>query len=297
MREVLTSVSTAAGNLRAIARFPDAEGPVPGVVLVDGALEGTADGWGTLPQILVDFGVAVLSHDKPGCGGSPGSWLDQTFEDRAHETLAAVDLLRSQSGVDPVRVGLLGASQGGWISMIAASLAPDAVSHIVSISGGGVSVIAQERYRLSNAVGADPEAMAWVDERFRRLLAGESPTSILARQAAFTARPWYEGACFAYDQLDFLTWAQRIGPFDPVTVLPDVRCRVFGAFGGADPDMPAAPNVVALTAALPPNPAHAFAIFPGADHGLCLPNDDESAPLADRLAPGFLPMLRSWLHA
>ncbi len=113
MREVLTAVPTEAGDLRAIARFPEADGLLPGLVLVDGALEGKADGWGSFPKILTGFGVAVLSHDKPGCGGSPGSWYDQTFDDRARETLAAVRCLAGQPGVDPDRIGLFGVSQGG----------------------------------------------------------------------------------------------------------------------------------------------------------------------------------------
>ncbi len=121
-------------------------------------------------------GAAVLAHDKPGCAGSPGDWRKQTFDDRARESLAAVELLRVQPGVDPSRVGLLGISQGGWISYIAASLAPEKVSHLVSVSGPGVSVAEQERYRIGCAVGGNPEALAWVDQRSRRLLAGEDPT-------------------------------------------------------------------------------------------------------------------------
>src|SRR5215469_9487472 len=111
MRETVTSVTTPAGDLRAIVRHPDLEGPLPGLVLVDGALAGTADGWGQLPATLVGFGVVVLSHDKPGCGGSPGDWREQTFDDRARESLAAIEVLREQHDIDPGRIGLLGVSQ------------------------------------------------------------------------------------------------------------------------------------------------------------------------------------------
>lgn len=99
MRETVTSVSTAAGDLRAIVGHPDVEGPLPGVVLVDGALEGTADGWGQFAALVAGCGAVVLSHDKPGCGGSPGDWREQTFDDRARESLAAVEVLRAQPGV------------------------------------------------------------------------------------------------------------------------------------------------------------------------------------------------------
>ncbi len=66
--------------------------------------------------------------------------------------------------------------------MIAASMAPEAISHVVSMSGGGVSVLEAERHRLSNSVAGDPEAMAFADERFERLAAGQAPESILEWQ-------------------------------------------------------------------------------------------------------------------
>jgi hypothetical protein len=44
------------------------------------------------------------------------------------------------------------------------------------------------------------------------------------------------------------------------------------------------------------DPEAMAAVFPGADHGLYI-TDDDTLPLADRLAPGFLPMLQAWLRA
>ncbi len=136
MREAVTSVPTAMGELRALVRCPDEDGAsLPGVVLVDGAGEGTAEDWGEYPERLVSFGAVVLSHDKPGGGGSPGDWREQTLEDLAGETLAAVEVLRAQPSVDASCVSLLGVSQGGWVSLIAASLAPEAISRVVTVSG------------------------------------------------------------------------------------------------------------------------------------------------------------------
>jgi hypothetical protein len=298
MREITTSVSTAMGDLRALVSYPDEVGGLaPGLVLVDGALAGTADGWGKRPEVLAGFGVVVLSHDKPGCGGSPGDWREQTLEDRARETLAAVEMLRRQPGVDPERVGLLGVSQGAWVSLIAASMAPDAIRHLVCVSGPGVSVVEQERYRLKCSVNGDPEAMAWVDERARRIIAGENPESIIAAQQAYADRPWYQAATLAYDEPEFLRFGQRIISFDPAAVLPQVRCPVFAAFGGADESVPIAASVARFLAFLPESPQHAVAVFPGADHGLFVADEDDPESLADQLAPGYLPMLQAWLTA
>jgi hypothetical protein len=35
----------------------------------------------------------VLTHDRAGCGGSPGDWLTQTLDDRAAEELAGAPRL------------------------------------------------------------------------------------------------------------------------------------------------------------------------------------------------------------
>jgi pimeloyl-ACP methyl ester carboxylesterase len=263
MRDVTTSIQSAAGELRAIVGYPGpggtppGSGALPGLVLVDGAGPSAADQWGEQPATFGGCGAVVLTHDKPGCGGSPGDWREQDLAGRAADTLAALEVLRAQPGVDPGRVGLLGISQGGWVSYLAASLAPRAVRHLVVISGPGVDGFEQERYRIGCAVNGDPEALAWVDERARLLLAGADPTAITARQLSYTGRPWYEGACEHYGP-DLLPLYARIGGFDPADVLP---------------------------------------VFPAAGHALMLSPWDESAPYAPQLAPGSLPMLTGWLAA
>jgi uncharacterized protein len=299
MSEIPATVPAAAGDLQAIVTYPDgaaaASAGLPGVVLVDGSGEGSADGWGRWVAAIAGCGAVVLAHDKPGCGESPGDWREQSIADRAAESLAAVEVLRSQPGVDPDRVGLLGVSQGGWVAYLAASLRPSAISQLVAISGPGVSVAEQERFRISSAVGDDPEAMAWVDERTALILARTEPAAILAAQRRFADRPWFEAACGIYDIPELLPLAARILGFDPAPALAAIQCRVFAAFGGADPTVPVSRSVAILSRQLPSSPWHALAVFPGADHNLFTEEPDERVPLAKQLAPGFLPMLAAWL--
>jgi len=146
---------------------------------------------GEQPATFAGCGAVVLTHDKPGCGGSPGDWHEQTLEDRASDSLAALEVLRRQPGVDPGPGRLPGHQPGGWVAYLAASQAPRDVRQVVTISGPGVSVAEQERYRIACAVGSDEEALAWVDDRARRPLAGENPASVAARQLAHADRPWY----------------------------------------------------------------------------------------------------------
>src|SRR5690606_14590386 len=145
--ETDTVVPTAAGDLGAIVRVPG-PGVLPGVVLVDGSGDGDRHDWGGWPEWIADAGAVVLRHDKPGCGGSPGRWTDQSLEDRARESLAAVRVLRAHPATAGQPIGLYGISQGGWVALIAAALAPEEVDFIICHSGPGTTPAAQERARI-----------------------------------------------------------------------------------------------------------------------------------------------------
>ncbi|NED98258.1 alpha/beta hydrolase [Phytoactinopolyspora alkaliphila] len=304
--EIDAVVPTAVGDLGALIRIPDADTPLPGVVLVDGSGEGDRYDWGGWPEWIGDAGSVVLRHDKPGCGGSPGHWTEQTLQDRARESLAAVEMLRRHPAVAGQPVGLYGISQGGWVSLIAAAMQEPSVDFVVCHSGPGVSPAEQERVRIGRELRASglsgddvAEAMAWVDERAARILRGDSPESISADQERFAARPWYSIATTgAYDDPDVLRFASRIFAFDPLTVLPKVTCPVLTLLGGADTLIPVPASVAAFAEHLPPSPdGHGLAVFPGADHGLYMADPDPAMPRRDQLAPGYLQMVEGFLSA
>jgi uncharacterized protein len=62
------------GNVLAgSVKFPRGEGPWPGVVTLQGSGATERDNFGYIPaswEIFLGAGVAVLSYDKPGVGGS-----------------------------------------------------------------------------------------------------------------------------------------------------------------------------------------------------------------------------------
>ena len=302
--EEWTSVPSAAGDLRALTWIPEAAGPLPGIVLVDGSGDGACDDWGEWPERFVACGAVVLAHDKPGCGGSPGNWLEQTFEDRARESLAALAVLRAHPACAGRPVGLLGFSQGGWVALLAATLGE--VDFVVSLSGPGVSPEVQDRVRIERelqARGVDPaaiaEALEWIDERARRLRAGESVEDVLADQLRLADRDWYAGATQYFDNLPALSFISRLLDFDPVPVLQRVSCPVLALFGAADTLVPVLPSVNAYAAHLPelPGDPHGIAVFPGADHGLFTADPDPAVPRTEQLAPGFLPMVAGFLSS
>lgn len=278
---------TTVRDLRAGIWRPDEK---TGLVVVDGSGDGAFDQFGDWPERLAACGAAVLVHDKPGCGGSPGHWSEQTLDDRAAESLAAVEVLRRRIGDGPV--GLFGISQGGWVSLLAA--ATGAVDFVVTLSGPGVSPAAQERVRImkdlqGDGVGAADvaEALDWLDERTRRLLTGEPVADVLAYQRRFAGRPWFTIATRHFDTPATMGFLAGIIGFEPATVLPRVPCPVLALFGAADPMIPVPESVAAFATHLPPRPENGIAVFPGADHGLFVDG---------RRAPGFFPLLTEFLR-
>jgi len=298
------AIPTALGALRAGVWVPDLPGPLPGIVLVDGSGDGAYDDWGGWPERIADCGAVVLTHDKPGSGGSPGNWMDQDLDDRCVETLSAIRVLRAQPEVAGP-IGLFGVSQGAWVAMLAATSDSSSVDFIVSMSGPGVSVHEQDRHRIEVALRSSKlppsdvdEALIWIDERTRRLLAGESLDQIIDEQRLRASRPWSPIALEFFDQPEALRYLARVLAFDPVPILPLIACPVLTLFGAADTLVPVTASVEAFTKHLPrlPGDPNGLAVFPGAYHGLFTADPIDGVERTSQLAPGFLPMVTAFIE-
>jgi pimeloyl-ACP methyl ester carboxylesterase len=305
MRKEPTVVPTAVGDLRAAISLPDSPGPHIGIVLVDGSGDGVADGWGPWPGVLTGCGAVVLTHDKPGCGGSPGDWTMQTFEDRARESLSALAVLRSHPEVAG-SAGLFGVSQGGWVALLAATLGTAEVDFVISVSGPGVSPRIQERWRIEQdlrSAGLPREAIVdalhWVDERTRRLLDGEPVETVLGTQAERSDESWYDLTTRQFDTVEALGFLVRVLAFEPADVLPRVPCPVLALFGADDTLVPVSSSVIAFATHLPERPGqpHGIAVLPRADHGLFTAAPAAGVDRADQLAAGAIPMIRDFVAA
>ncbi|MCB5282021.1 alpha/beta hydrolase [Arthrobacter sp. AL08] len=297
-------VSTAAGDLNALIHYRPSPLPQPGLVLVDGSGDGTADGWGGAVDLLVSCGTVVLTHDKPGCGNSSGDWRTQSLTARADESLAAAALLRSHPAVAGVGCGFYGVSQGGWVALIAAAL--DArIQFVISNSGPGVSPAFQDRFRILNNLRQDgqddislAEAGRWLDDRADRLLSGQAPGEVLTRQETFSGRTWYEIATRYFDTVEMLGFLRQVLDFDPAQILPRVQCPVLALLGASDAMVPVPESLAAFSSLLRPLPGnpHGIAVFPGAGHGLFIEDPDPTKDRASQLAPGFIPMVHAFIH-
>src|SRR5262249_31353091 len=79
-------------------------------------------------------GFAVLAYDKRGSGESTGNVEISDYEDLARDVTSAANFLRTRNEIARSKIGLVGRSEGAWVSTIAAS--HDAVIAFVIMSSG-----------------------------------------------------------------------------------------------------------------------------------------------------------------
>lgn len=128
-------------ELHYVIDLPERSGPFPAVVFGHGSGEKTVRDYEAFAQRAIDRGIAILRYDKRGTGESGGTHVksgDPAVNDfiptLAGDMAAAAALLASHPDVDPLRVGLMGESQAGWVMPMAAVLEPD-VRFVVALSG------------------------------------------------------------------------------------------------------------------------------------------------------------------
>jgi uncharacterized protein len=292
-------------SLAGVLGLPSGPGPHPAVVFVHGS--GPADrDQGLIPLLRDRFtreGIAVLSYDKPGVGGSTGTWTSQSFEDRAGEALAAARFLRGQPAIDPRAVGLLGGSQGGWVAPLAATMGE--VAFVIAVSGPGMTPAAQELYRVEHELRAD----GFGDDQVERALgvtracqealrAGRPAGEILDETKSVQGEPWFGRLLLHEATPEVLEFDGRIQDFDPVPVLERVRCPLLGIWGARDLLVPAHHSLATFAAALAKsgNPNVRLEIFPEADHGLRRAATGGLNPAERAHVPGFFPSMTGWIR-
>lgn len=113
---------------------------VPALVLVHGGPGGqTRVGYSPLVQYLVNHGYAVLGVNNRGSSGYGKSFYK--MDDKNHGDKDLKDCiwgkkwLQEQSYIDPEKIGIIGGSYGGYMTMAAMTFAPDEFSVGVNLFG------------------------------------------------------------------------------------------------------------------------------------------------------------------
>lgn len=246
------------------------DGPIALLVHGDGAQDRSSDG-GYLPLIntLTEAGISVFSWDKPGVGASTGNWLDQSMQDRAAETVAALAALRALPGADGRALGLIGFSQAGWVLPRVPGLTDEA-SFMVLI-GAAISWQEQGAYYTTQRLEAEGQSAAMIAELLQAQQAENlisfAPAAIYADYLALEAKAGTaDDALMSEARFGFV---QRSFDEDVRSLLPGLALPVLVLSGADDLNVDGAQTVSVYRATLAgANPDNRFELLPGATHSL-----------------------------
>jgi len=256
-REVRVGVDAATLTL------PSGAGPFPAVAMVHGSGARTRDEFDVFTAYLALNGIAVLADDKRGVGESRGAYpgdaaTDATIDILARDAQGEVSFLARLPQVDPMRVGLFGDSQAGWIIPLAA-----AREHAVRwalLNSGPTTTVGETDY--------------WGQ------LAGQSN-----RQPSGT-------------RAEMLAQVRQAGPsgFDPLPSLSRLQIPMLWMYGSDDRNVPTELCLERLNA-LRPDHDFTTVVLPTTHTPLVLPTGLlSSLPQSPGFDPRFFPVIGDWLH-
>lgn len=330
---LLLTTGVMAGQNREVVRFandgltfvadlylPSGSGPHPAIVFMHGSDRGerSKPGWGEFAELFRAEGMAVLIFDKRGVGDSEGIYRESPpLEVPARDGLGAIQLLKSRSDIDPARIGIWGASQGGWVGPLMSTLSPD-IAYVISLSGPGVSAFEQSLYqRMWELVDdgfsiEDAKAATSVRKRvWKYYQTGEGREAVEATLLAASHEDWFSQTGWdtelpSADSLSprSIAWFREHAIYDPVPVAEIVQVPVLHIYGSKDRHIPVKASVDALRVAYSRgnNSDVTFRTFAEGGHGIqivqaereCLKNcvgQSDSQPV-----PGYHELMIDWLE-
>jgi dienelactone hydrolase len=302
------SFESGGATLKGYVLVPKGPGPFPAVLHVNGSQGSRAD-VGPSGNFFVRQGCVFMAFDKRGAGRSTGRWQEASLEDLAGDVLHGVEVLKARRDVDPKRIGLWGASQGGWVGALAASRSAD-VAFLMVQSGSGVSVadnmVHEMRSQMIGAglAGSDlQEGTALVGKLLHMMADGKPQEEVAAAGAAGQGKAYAPFAALGALPRDHYlwTWMRLCGNTDSADALRKVRCPVLWFLGDRDSQVPAAASEARIRKALAEagNGDVTVRVLTPANHGLleCETGLWSEVRTCRRYVDGYWETLSEWMGA
>lgn len=234
------------------------------VVFIHGSGVSDRDNFWYMHQahFLAQNGYTVLLPDKRGCGKSGGEWHTASFDDFSGDIVSALNYLSSNKQSELSKIGVIGISQGGWIShLVNQNTKLDFVIDVVGSSTTPTEQVKYEVMKEINSSGA-PELLA-------------NPLSIVfAKRARGKRKIWWE----------------KNGEFDPIPLMEKSKTRTLKIFANEDENVPvnrSLEEMDKLKNRVPDLPLE-VKIFEGSGHALI---DKETSWIRS----DYLEYLKSWI--
>jgi len=297
-------------HLRGTLYLPAGPEPCPAIIALHSASSATRDLplYQHLKDLLPALGYAVFIYDRRGSGKSGGQRAGTDFNTLADDGLAALRMLATDKRINARKIGFWGLSQGGWLSLLAASRSQQ-VAFAISISAPLTTPDVQMNFAVRNILRVkgfrDEDIKAAISTRtavddFMRGR-GDRP-AVEQMLADAVKRHWFK-YCYISPMLDdpaHSQWAKEI-TLDPIKTLNRVRCSVLILYGADDPWVPVRISAELLSKLVNRKAGLSYAVITGANHEMAttvapekeLEPSNATAFAPD--APSYFGILAKWL--
>jgi pimeloyl-ACP methyl ester carboxylesterase len=276
----------------------------PALVFLHGSGTVTRDGNRFLADHFARRGVATLIFDKRGSGSSTGNWLDADFNDLAHDALACVQLLKSRKDINSKKIGLIGASQAGWVGPLAASMSRD-VAFLIIISGPTVTVDREGWWDAEFRLRSRGFTASEIEQALALLRMNDDVTRTgrgLAELEAAIERAKNERWFATLDLREpsaidspSRRWYQRLIDFNPVPFLEKISIPSLWIYGERDESIPSAESAAILEKLKRRGKDIAIKTFPKANHTLFVMPEENQPFRWIGFAPDYIETMTDWL--
>ncbi len=202
-----------------------------------------------LSDFLTNLGFVVLRVDDRGVGKDINIFTNSTTFDFFNDCIAQVNYLKSLDFIDKSRIGLLGHSEGGLISYIAAASYPEDISFIISLAGpsqrGDKLLLAQQELiaRASGMKEKDIKKMLEINSAFFEIIIkykDDPATENLINELKELARKFKLSKQETDQAVATLTakWMRTFISLDPADYLNKIKCPTLALFGEKDLQVP-----------------------------------------------------------
>jgi pimeloyl-ACP methyl ester carboxylesterase len=312
------------------------ESKSPAVVMVSGSgpqdrdeTIGAHQPFRVIAHWLAKHGVASLRYDDRGTGASTGEFLSSTTFDFADDAAAVWQHARTVEGIDRLRVGLLGHSEGGIIGPMVAANEPE-VAFLILLAPpafAGSEILATQIDRISELQGVDAstrQASIKLQRNLQSLAlepeSDEARTMSRARQAVLEQWDTLRGMSEALpgesedarrqrvvDQIlaQFkglqTPWMRYFLAFDPTSAWLVMRAPTLAIWGDKDVQVIAGPNRERLFDVASRNPRLKgdLVVLPGLNHIMQRADTglpDEYDRILDTVDSSAFDVIREWMR-
>ena len=235
VRVSASGFSLAATITKPVGQVPPAKGRWPAVLLVPGS--GSVDRdenvsgipiFGQIAGALADAGFLVARYDKRGVGQSGGRTETATLADYSKDVRSAVKYLDDRKDVDNKRIVVAGHSEGGWVSLLAASREKKIAALVLIATPGTLGadlILEQQQLALDRMQVSEAERRAKIELQQK------------IQEAVVSGDGWADIPTDLRRQAD-TPWFRSLLTFDPADVMRKVRQPVMILQGTLDRQVP-----------------------------------------------------------